>query len=360
MDSIILCHHPRDEAFAHRLAAFLEMNLPMAVSCSEGIVTPDLDLVEATERALSAEAALILLSPDSVPKTWHRATWEPVFFEKPKQFQTLLGFVLVSDCRFPPLLRRERFFDASNDPLPAMREIKRWLLRPTEPANPPAPADPAIDALQRLVADQPGAAFDIDPAPALRFAVECEHDFEAVWRFDFRGRGRKGIVGDICAALGLPFAGRIADDIASLKAWCAGHRSLFLLAGVKTEDREFATPGGRCSAIFTPPTDELLGAIPSATADAVRKFEATSGGGDTDRLRLGWTAVNLLKTQGRCDEVLEILEAMAAIARSLGDRSALLRIEREQYWTQVRQSSEEISVAISPFPGLEQQLTLPF
>lgn len=363
MDSIILCHDPRDDAFAHRLAGFLEMNLPMAVSCSEGVIAPDLDLIEATERALSAEAALVLLSPNSVPKTWNRATWEPVFFEKPKEFQTLLGFVLVSDCRFPALLRRERFFDASDDPLRAMREIKRWLLRPTEPALGRAPVDSAIEELRRNVADRPGATFDIDPALAVRFAEECEYDFEAVWRFDCRDRGRKGIVGDIRAALGLAFAGRIEDDIASLKEWCAGHRCLFLLAGVKSEDREFAALGGRCSAIFTPPTEELPGTVPSATADAARKFEkfeATPGESVEGRLRLGWTAANLLKAQGRCDEVLEILDAMAALTRSLGDRSALLRIEREQYWTQVRQSAEEISVAISPFPELEQQLTLPF
>src|SRR5277367_4940833 len=115
MASIILCYAMEDEAFARELAAFLEVNLPVEVSCTEGIVNRDLDLLEAVDRALSAEMALVLLSPSSVPKHWNRAVWEPLFFEKPQEIQTLLGFVLSSDCTFPGLLRRSHFFDASRD-----------------------------------------------------------------------------------------------------------------------------------------------------------------------------------------------------------------------------------------------------
>lgn len=359
MDSIILCHDPRDGAFVERLARFIESNLPMAVSCSESVVGPDLDLVEAAERALSAEAALVVLSPHSVPKTWNRATWEPVFFEKPKEFQTHLGFVLASDCRFPALLRRDRFFDASSDPLRAMREIKRWLLRPTAPPASLASVESDVEELRHSVGDRPSAAFDIDPALAIRFANECEDDFEAVYRLDCSGRSRNGIVGDIRAALGLPFCGRIDEDLATLKEWSTRHRVLFLLAGIQPEDRELATPGGRCSTVFTAP-GELPGARPSATAEAALKFNATLGGSADGRLRSGWNAVNLLNAQGRCDEALELLEAMASIAQGLGDRSALSRIEREQYWTRVSQSADRISLAVDPLPGFEQQLNLPF
>src|SRR6266403_1259725 len=93
MASIILCYAQADEAFAHHLAGFLNDNLPLAISCTEGAIGADRDLMEATERALSADVALVLLSPSSVPRVWNRRIWEPVFLEKPKEFLTPLGFV---------------------------------------------------------------------------------------------------------------------------------------------------------------------------------------------------------------------------------------------------------------------------
>src|SRR5207248_3338232 len=133
---------------------------------------------------LSAEVALVLLSPLSVPKVWNRKIWQSVFFERPKEFQTLLGFVLVSDCAFPGLLRRERFFDASRDELSAAREIKRWLLRPRGRISPAVEIAPELAELRRAVADRPGAAVGIDVGIAVQFARECAADFEAVYRFD--------------------------------------------------------------------------------------------------------------------------------------------------------------------------------
>ncbi len=359
MDSLILCYAPGDEAFARRLAGFLEINLPLAVSRSESLVGPELDLVEAAERALSAEVALVLLSPRSVPRVWDLQTWKPVFLEKPKQFQTQLGFVLVDDCKFPQLLRRERFFDASNDELRALREIKRWLLRPAGPARPRMRMEAEMEDLERALADQPGAAFDIEPETAAEFSEQCGQDFEAVYGFDCCGRSRAGIVGDIRGALGLPFSGRLEDDRATLAEWSATHRALFILAGVRAEDREFAMPGGRVSTLFTAP-GSLAGSIQSAAGDAVRDFEETACMDAEAGLRLGWAAANLLKAQGRFAEVLEVLDAMAAVARDRGDTSAILRIEREQYWMRVHQSADEIPALEGPHPGLEQQLSLPF
>jgi hypothetical protein len=136
MDSVVLCFAAGDEAFARCLADFLEVNLPLVASCRDAVVGPDLDLLEAAERALSAEVALILLSPLSVPRVWNRKTWEPVFLEKPKEFQTQLGFVLLSECKFPEVFRRTHFFDASGDALSAARQIKRWLLRPMAQPGP--------------------------------------------------------------------------------------------------------------------------------------------------------------------------------------------------------------------------------
>src|SRR6267378_173043 len=110
MASIVLCYAPEDEVRARQLGEYLEVNLAYEVSCGECVVGPIFDLVDATERGLSGEVALVLLSPHSVPKTWRRDRWEPVFFHKPAELGSLLGFVLLEACQFPELLKRQRFF----------------------------------------------------------------------------------------------------------------------------------------------------------------------------------------------------------------------------------------------------------
>lgn len=351
MDSLILTYAPADAPFARYLAEFVEANLPLSVSCTESVVAPDLDLIEATERALSAEAALVLLSPRSVPKVWNRKTWEPVFIDKPKQFQTHLGFVLLSDCAFPPLLRRQRFFDASLDPLSATREIKRWLLRPMTIPAAPGPPIPEFDEIRCAIADRPGTIAGIGAESANNFSNACREDFEAVYRFDFRSRTRTGIVGDIGSALGLPMSGTVEENRANVAQWCTTHRVLFVLANLKPEDRDFATFGGRASVIFTDPlADVLPGAIPTPAANAVRRFD------ETLRIDHGWTAINLLKVQERHAEVLELLGAMSRAAHTQADANALRRIEREQFW--LRGGDGQLTPG--PIPAPNDQLTLPF
>jgi hypothetical protein len=356
MDSVVLCYAPGDEVFARYLAEFLEANLPLVVSCSEGVVGPDLDLIEAADLALSAQVALVLLSPSSVPKVWNRKIWEPVLFDRPKEFQTFLGFVLLSECTFPALLRRERFFDASTDPLAAVRELKRCLLRPVvsrvEMPGPAPRVGPEFDEMRADLGDRPGTALEIPAEFALRFAHDCREDFEAVYRFDCRDRSRAGITGDIGSNLGLVMSGTVEENRATLERWCAGHKALFVLAGVNGEDRDFATPGGRTSVIFTTPLPVgLPGSIPNATGDAVREFQETLDIG------LGWRAVKLLKVQERLAEVLEVLDAMAGTGRSRNDTDALLRIEKEQFWTR---GAEGGLTPARRVPEQEEQLTLPF
>jgi hypothetical protein len=280
-----------------------------------------------------------------------------LFFHKPAEFQTLLGFVLVSECEYPALFRRERFFDASANALQAERAIKRWLIRPEEAAGPDFSLGPELEELRDTVADRPGSIVDVSTDLAVRFAESCAADFEAVYRFDCRGRSRAGIVGDIRSALGLPFSGRLAEDRATLREWCAFHRVLLLLAGVNVEDREFAAPGGRSSVLFTAPSaNGLPGSIPGA---AVRKFEmsllsADEGADSEAALRLGWSTVNLLKAQGRLAEASEILDKMARFAREQNDASGLARIERERYWMKVYQDDENARVVQLPCAAQEQ------
>ena len=154
-----------------------------------------------------------------------------------------------------------------------------------------------------------GALLDIAPELALQFARDCSEDFEAVYCFDCRGRSRTGIVGDIGSMLGLCLSGRLEQNYATLREWGASHRALVVIAGVRDEDRDFATPGGLTSAIFTKPlTDGLPGVITSRASDAVRRFDEHAGG--EDGIRLGWVAVRLLQAQERFAEVLELLDSM--------------------------------------------------
>jgi hypothetical protein len=331
MESIILAYALPDESFAHRLADFLEGNLPVVVSRTGAIVGAGVDLIEAADRALSGDVALVLLSPDSVPGRWNRPAWERVFLEAPAELQTFLGFVLVRDCHFPGLLRKQRFFDATTGEVPAFRQIRQWLFHPHENLRPFPPAAAELEDLRSRIADRAGTD-EISPTLAVRFADECRNDFENVYWFDCRKRSRAGIVGDIGGELGLRMAGTTEQNILTLQNWCAGHRVLFVFVGLEAEDREFL-PGGRASAIFTSAAGAALHKpVRSATTDAVRAFYDALDSHRGNATSLGWTAVSRLKAQERFMEALEVAGAMAVLAYEFSDASAISRIAREQYW----------------------------
>jgi len=345
MGSLVLCYALRDEEVARRLGRFLEINLPFQVSFSEGVVRPDFDLVEATERALSADVALVLLSPDSVPKYWNRQTWEPVFLKSAGELGALLGFVLIRACQFPELLRRRYFFDASVDPLAAARELKRWLLRPQPLIHRETGLSPEVSALRSRIADEPGVAADIDPELAARFAGECAGDFEAVHYLDCRSRA--GVVGDLGYMLGLRLSAALERNIAEFHAFCRNRRFLFMLAGLAAVDTDLVRFEGKTSVILTASAGVtpdvthifLAGARDDAqcqpmVGDAVRQFYELLGSELAVALRLGWVIVAVLKTAGRFAETVELLDAMAHSARESDNTAALARIEREQFWMQ--------------------------
>jgi hypothetical protein len=268
--------------------------------------------------------------------------------------------VLVGDCKFPSLLRREHFFDASIDALTATREIKRWLLRPGQGTSPMAPVAMEPEEVRRAVADRPGAAIGITPEMALKFARDYSEDFEAVYCFDGCGRSRAGIAGDIGSALGLCLSGRLEQNCATLHEWSASHRALFVIAGVQDTDRDFATPGGMTSVIFTiPRSDGLPCGIPSRASDAVGRFHEHAG--RDDGIGLGWLAVRLLQAQERLAVVLELLDSMLESARRRTDKQVLLQIERQRYWIRNDLSYDDGPVIERPVnPEWEVQLFLPF
>lgn len=109
MQSAGLCY-AGDADFAHELAGFLELNCAVAVFDKEGLIGPKDDIIDAAERALSADYLLILLSPDSVPDAWVRARWERILVDEARKFGTQVAYVLLRACKFPEVLRRNDFF----------------------------------------------------------------------------------------------------------------------------------------------------------------------------------------------------------------------------------------------------------
>ena len=129
MRSTILCYAAADADFARELAGFIELNCAATRFDKEALIQPGCDLIDAAERALSADCLLILLSPDSWSGTWLRARWEPILVDEARKFETQIAYVLLRPCKFPDVFRRNAFFDLSEDRLAGQRILKRWLLR---------------------------------------------------------------------------------------------------------------------------------------------------------------------------------------------------------------------------------------
>jgi hypothetical protein len=120
---------------------------------------------EAVDFALSGDRAIVLLSPDAVPRV--EEGWEEILLNEH------VFHVLVRECRFPPLIQRNRtrFADGRQDRLTAYRATKRWILGHR------APLEPEMDeALRRTLADKPGFA-ERSVAVARRFAEQAVAEF---------------------------------------------------------------------------------------------------------------------------------------------------------------------------------------
>jgi hypothetical protein len=359
MPSLVFCYAPEDETAASELAHFLEANLAYRVSLEECRVRPDFDLIDAAERALSADAALILLSPASVPKTWKRERWEPVFFGNAEEFRTLIGFVLLRECKFPELFRRRHFFDLSRSFLQGSREVKHWLMRPEGIAS----HTDDFPELRAGIADWPGVSLDIAPDLSRDFASACAGDFEGVYCVACHGRSAAGILGDIGYAAELRLPGNIEQNRYALVTACATHRWLFVFEGMSAEYRDLVNFGGKSSVIVT--SDEGAPRLPVENIGAAflvsTRDEALCGplvGPATlltydllqsdfaEGLRLGWALLAVLKSAGRFAESVEVLAAMEKAARARNDDMALYKIEWEQSWTS--DDSDGWSVRILP------------
>src|SRR5579871_6542429 len=133
MPKVFPCFSIADREPVRELAAFLERGCGVEVLLEEGEMPPGADLIAKVEEGLSADAVLVLLSPDSVPQRWPLERWKPVFLDQAAEMGTALANVLCRDARFPDLLRRQHFFDLRRNRLAAFRGVKRWLMSLSPP-----------------------------------------------------------------------------------------------------------------------------------------------------------------------------------------------------------------------------------
>jgi hypothetical protein len=353
-----MCYAPADSGAATELRAYLETNCPVAIE--DGVVQMGADLLDAVEIGLSFDDVLVLLSPDSTKPAWTRKRWEGVLFEQPKQLRTRVVYVLLADCKFPAVLRKEPFFDLSQDFAGGRRSLKRWLLAKLAPERsvPKLPGRAAdltgadIDSLETL-ADWPEFVETDDRKSALEFAYTCQSDFEMVVWLDCARRGRAGVLGDVAHDLGLRLEGQWEDNAQALKDYCRQHRVLLVFENLDSGAAELVNFGGKASVILVEGADiktrrplaDVMRLFSSWKRNAEKCLEAL---GDvesyldspeilqeeywTDACALCLAAVALLKDCGRLAEAFDLLARISSATQVRGDLAAQGQVEWETSW----------------------------
>jgi hypothetical protein len=339
MKSVSICHAPEDRERAHELARFIGVNFGFEVSLDDAEMAPDRDILAAAERALSASIAIVMLSPASVPAPLQRAGWENVFNKAPAEYETPIAFVLLAECPFPDVLRRQRFFDLSRDWLAGARTLKRWMMSlerqtpaPPQQIHAPQMESGPLAALWPVLVDQPGSVAEVDSATAETLAHEARDDFEAVFRVRCAGRPLAVILGELGRVLRFTLPGPVEENRRGLAWHCAAHRYLMILEGAQENLREALQFGGRTSTVHAvlrdlptpPPVDDIsISNIAEAMdyALALLPRDAEAGG------RLGARIAFVLSEYDRYAEADLVLETM--------ERSGSFRtewVERERAW----------------------------
>jgi TIR domain len=358
MRPVALCYSPVDTGAATELRSYLETNCPVAME--DGVMQMGADLLNSVETGLSFDYVLVLLSTQSTEPAWPRARWESILFDQPKQMRTRVAFVLLEECKFPAILRKETFFDLARDFTAGRRSLKRWLLAQLTPI-PPTPqlpertsglAETDIDELETL-ADWPEYLQTTDRTTALAFAHARHTDFEAVVWLNATRRGHVGVLGDLAFGLGLRLEGTWEDNAHALTEYCAGHRVLLVLENLESGAGEIVNFGGKASVVIvdgadvTPrkPLSDLQRLFSSWKRNA-SKCLAVLGDVEshldspeilkeevwTDACTLCSAAVALLKDYGRLAEAYDLLARISSAMQVRGDLAALGKVEWETSW----------------------------
>jgi hypothetical protein len=338
--TVFPCHAEADREVVDELGVFLGRSCDLEWCVEEGRLGPDGDLIDKIEEALQADAVLVLLSPDSTPARWVRERWEPVLVERPKEYGTRVALGLVAECRYPPLLRNQTFFDLTQDRLGAFRRIKQWVLQMRPLPNPisfapPAP-HPALDReaeleeLRRALSDEPGVvrlACDGQTALAAEFARRFDGDFQGVFWVYCGDRSPARVAGELAAQLGLRLEGEATANQEALRRFCAERRCLIVLEGARSDAAAPLIPGGRASVLLT---TERTAPSESEWDVALRSLlDARDWAGTCGLVR---QVVRQARYQGRLAEADEFLQLWGAAAEEREDRRILEECAWERIW----------------------------
>jgi len=321
-----------------QLAHYLEQNFDARVDTVT--VTPWLDLLDAVESASVAWRMIAILSPESVPERGARERWDVRYPN--------LAWALAADCPYPKILRRQRFFDLSADPLPGFRALRAWLVGDTFHA---AAAD-APSAFADFV-DTPGAVSLADPA-----AVEAARPyFESTFELDARARSITSLTAELGAMLGFDRSLDYESLRDSTLTDCRHHRRLLVFHG---SDPDVLGELGRSSAVGLPAPDpviltpaQLISAIresktgrtaPPSAADLDRGLIAAFATADWATTRdLGRAAFGHLRDEYRLAESYDLLESLKRAATFYGDPDVIDECASHQSWIGERWSSEAVA-----------------
>lgn len=392
--TVFPCHAPQDQSVVAELAAFLQPNLDLDWCAPEGCLQPSEDLIGRIDYALQGDVVLVLLSPGSSPARWARERWEPVLFGKSKEFGVKVAYLLLSDCRFPPLLRNQNFFDLTRDRLDGFRQIKRWLLHLRPPPQciyfAPSPPDPFLDRpaelewLRARLADQPGVVALLSAVPgagktalAAEFAHRYDDDFHGVLWIPCGRRSAARLAGELALQLGLRLEGDTLSNQEALQLFCSDRRCLIVLDDFQTDAGLPLIPAGRASVLITSERQDLPGERlvldplpgfqpgppPTTTSELDAALSYLQDPVDWRRAcSLARRAVRIAREQYRLAEADELLQSWFARAEQKGDRRVLEECAWERLWILEQWGREDEARRLDDYrrSTLQDQMTFDF
>jgi hypothetical protein len=252
LKTILLAHAAPDHTFAARLSQFLEFGCNVTCPPGDGLIPEGKDLIATAEEGLAGDVLVLLLSAASWPTRWPRERWEPVLFDATRDARVELVSVLLNECPFPPLLRRRNFFDATADPLAAMRLLKRWIWQHEQGAahSLHSTLSPDLEDLYAALADEAGTR-KASGQDATRFVKEASQEFEAVLWIACHRRTLAQTAGELGAQLGLMLPGTVEENCRRIHDLLAARRCLLILDAPSPELAAELIPRGRTSTLVT-------------------------------------------------------------------------------------------------------------
>lgn len=375
MLEVSLVYAAADAALAHSLGQYIETNCRVRIDGSL-VVTPNLPLLEAAGRALGSDAAIIFVSPHSVPGPLERDDWEPLLVDYVRDNNAQLAYIDVAPAPFPKVLLRTRSFAPSD-----LRGVKRWILGIRPPLARPSVVPPGeafasaaeIEALRVAVADRPENT--TVTAPVARAFIDQVHaEFHGIVWVDAVGASTACASGELGAQLGLRLPGELQANLESIRTLLNEYRCLIVLEGAAGEVAEEFLDTGLSSVLVVnsaqpdEPTVDAARAMLSAIAGWVGNPAGVPPSGrvrhtlewllaDPERWDLacetGRAMAGFLRFQDRLAEAFEVLELVLSHAIRIRDARIANEFGRDRGW--ILESWGRKVRAVHPFAPAEEE-----